>query len=141
MAPGKRPASPADGDSPATTGRGTASAKTEARAAAARADTPDASVTRVAAEGNIELLDVRTLHDQLCDAFGRGAPIEIDLSSVRKIGTGGLQVLVAFVRDAQSQQVPYRWAGVSPTVVRAANEAGLAAHLDLPDPSPNREVT
>lgn len=149
MAPRKTSSSSSASRKPAASGVRRTAAKAGARASAATpaddpanaaAATADDSVTRVTAEGNVELLDVRTLHEQLCDACDQGAPVEIDLASVTKIGTGGLQVLVAFVRDAKSQQVPYRWAGLSRTVVQAAKEAGLAAHLDLPEPSPNREV-
>lgn len=120
--------------------RKTTSSASRESTASGRPTTPDDSAVRVTAEGNVELLDARVLHEQLCDACDQGGPVEIDLASVTKIGTGGLQALVAFVRDATLQHVPYRWIGVSRTVVQAAKEAGLAVHLDLPEPSPSREV-
>ncbi len=93
----------------------------------------------VAAEGNVEMLDVRVLHEELCRALDEGGPAHIDLSAVTKIGTGALQVLVAFVRDADAQKVPYEWTGASKIVVNAAREAGLTEHLHLPDPSLKQE--
>lgn len=61
---------------------------------------------------------------------GKGA-IRLDGSQVEAADTAGIQVLVAFIRDAKNQGREVRWDGASPVLHELAEKGGLGSLLNL----------
>lgn len=60
------------------------------------------------------------------------AAVSIDTSAVERIDTAAMQVLLAFVRDRQSQQHVVEWLGLNEVFVDSAQLLGIDKLLGLP---------
>lgn len=78
----------------------------------------------------LKISQVRAVAQQL-GAFLQAQEVLLDASQVELIDTAGLQLLGAFVRDAERGGVEFRWAGVSEPFLNAAQLLDLAQHLRL----------
>lgn len=81
------------------------------------------------------IADVGGLHQQLRKAL-ESSEIVLDGTTVERVDTAALQVLVAFQRDAQKHGCRVSWAGVSAPLHDAATQLGLAQVLALPAKQP-----
>lgn len=66
---------------------------------------------------------------KLLDATG---VVTLDIGSVQRIDTAGLQVIATFIRERESLGRQVEWRGTAPSMVAAAKLLGLGALLKLP---------
>jgi anti-anti-sigma regulatory factor len=97
-----------------------------------KGDTPATkSEARVGIPADCRIASVGDLHAHLREALN--APqIVLDGTTVDRIDTAALQLLVAFQRDAQQQGRQVNWLGASGPLHDAATQLGLAQVLALP---------
>lgn len=101
-----------------------------------KSDTPSVkSEIQVAMPADCRIADVGDLHQHLRKALESSA-IVLDGSTVERVDTAALQLLVAFQRDAQKRGRRVNWAGVSAPLHDAAMQLGLAQVLALPAKQP-----
>jgi len=98
--------------------------RSKVRKAAAPAD----SVMTVL-PANCTIRDIAVLHDCL-----RSAPPDsrLDGSAVQRIDTAGLQLLVAFLHERRTANLPVEWQSVSAELSDAASLVGAMSVLHLP---------
>lgn len=75
---------------------------------------------------------VADLYAVLSDALDRGQPVVLDGSRVGRIDTAGVQMLTAFIREAQGKGIRVDWQGTTEVLCEAAQRLGLAQQLALP---------
>ena len=80
---------------------------------------------------DFRIADVMDMHRQLRDALDL-SPVVLDGTTVDRVDTAALQLLVAYQRDAQKRGHQVSWAGVSAPLYDAASQLGLAQTLALP---------
>lgn len=81
-----------------------------------------------------EVLDIATtaeLRTHLLAVLESGQPAVLDASQVERIDTAALQVLCAFVQDANSLEQTVQWKDPSEVLSRSAELLGLSALLNL----------
>jgi phospholipid transport system transporter-binding protein len=86
---------------------------------------------RVGMPADFRITDVIDMHRQLRDALNV-SPVVLDGTTVDRVDTAALQLLVAFQRDAQKRGHQVSWAGASAPLYDAASQLGLAQTLALP---------
>ncbi|OOG24246.1 hypothetical protein B1C78_09170 [Thioalkalivibrio denitrificans] len=62
--------------------------------------------TCVSLPESMDITSVRAVREQLLAALGAGVPVELHAHPVSRTDTAGLQLLVAFLREAHARQVP-----------------------------------
>ncbi|MGE3539899.1 MAG: lipid asymmetry maintenance protein MlaB [Candidatus Tectimicrobiota bacterium] len=80
-------------------------------------------------------LDIAGAHDfygRLLAALQAEQPVVFDMAHVERVDTAIMQLLCAFVRDAQHLGLPVHWQHASPTFRHAARLLDVAACLALP---------
>jgi len=75
--------------------------------------------------------EAETLKIQLLDALDLGAPFALAAGSVRRVGTAGLQVLLALSLELQRRGQPLVWANASDALIAAAASIGVSEALSL----------
>jgi phospholipid transport system transporter-binding protein len=75
------------------------------------------------------------LKADLLEALQHPKPVTLDIASVQRIDTAGIQLLAAFVRERESLGLPVEWRGTAPTFASAARLLGVARALGLPEPA------
>jgi anti-anti-sigma regulatory factor len=63
------------------------------------------------------------------------AAVTLDIASVQRIDTAGIQLVTAFVRERESIGLQVQWRGTGPAFTSAARLLGVAAALSLPEPA------
>ena len=61
------------------------------------------------------------------------APVTLDIASVQRIDTAGIQLIAAFVRERDALGLQVEWRGAASAFTSAARLLGVAASLRLPD--------
>jgi phospholipid transport system transporter-binding protein len=90
---------------------------------------------RVGMPADFRIGDVTDMHRQLTAALD--APqIVLDGTTVERVDTAALQLLVVFQREVQKRGSQMNWAGVSVPLHDAASQLGLAQVLALPAKQP-----
>jgi anti-anti-sigma regulatory factor len=84
----------------------------------------------VAAECTVA--DASSLKTGLAKLLDESGSVALDISAVQRIDTAGLQVLVTFCRECESQGRQVEWRGSAPVITSAAKLLGLSALLKLP---------
>jgi anti-anti-sigma regulatory factor len=74
------------------------------------------------------------LKSGLLEVLREPAPVTIDIASVQRIDTAGVQLLTAFVRERDSLGLKVEWRGAAPAFTSAARLLGVASVLRLPEP-------
>jgi ABC-type transporter Mla MlaB component len=72
------------------------------------------------------------LKEQLAALLEQPLPVTLDISSLQRIDTAGLQVITAFVRDRAAHGREVAWHGEAPVLATAAQLLGLTSLLRLP---------
>src|SRR5579884_4129221 len=85
---------------------------------------------KLVAECSIQ--DTPALKQTLARHLRVSTPVILDASSVRRIDTASLQLLLAFVLDRAARGRSIGWRGVSASFVDAAQRLGLAELLQVP---------
>ncbi len=81
-----------------------------------------------------EVLNVSTLsglYEQLNAAVKKGKAITLKADAVEKVDAAAIQLLVAFAKSCDAQQVAFSWAEPSPALLEGADTLGLSAVLRL----------
>jgi len=95
----------------------------------------------VVAEGKLQVLDcgevmdiaaVAELHTQLQMAREAKQPVVLDASRVERADTAALQMLIAFIQDANAQQQTVQWKAPSESLSVSAELLDLSSLLKLP---------
>lgn len=78
------------------------------------------------------------LKQQLGGILSAGGAVHLDGAGVRSADTAGIQLLVAFAREAKMRHVAIIWRGASEVLLQSAAGLGLSALLGLaaPDEAP-----
>lgn len=80
---------------------------------------------------SIDISVVAGFRTQLLEALGSGKSIELDASELERADTAGLQLLSAFIQEADSQQQTITWKDPSPALCESAALLGLSEFLHL----------
>jgi ABC-type transporter Mla MlaB component len=72
------------------------------------------------------------LKESLAKLLDEPQPVTLDITSLQRIDTAGLQVLTAFVRERASHGRAVEWHGAAPALTGAAQLLGLTSLLGLP---------
>ena len=110
-----------------TTRRGRA-AKTSG--AETEATTGSGGAFAVAAECTVA--DASTLKSGLAKLLDDSGVVTLDIGTVQRIDTAGLQVIATFVRERESHGRQVEWRGTAPALTAAAKLLGLSSLLKLP---------
>ncbi len=84
----------------------------------------------VAAECTVA--DTAALKSGLAKLLDEPGAVTLDIGSVQRIDTAGLQVIATFVRERESLGRAVEWRGAAPALTAAAKLLGLSALLKLP---------
>jgi ABC-type transporter Mla MlaB component len=114
--------------------QGAATRTTRARAA----KTPGAETESKSASGafavaaECTVADAGALKSGLAKLLDEAGTVTLDIGSVQRIDTAGLQVIATFVRERESLGGQVEWRGTSPSLLAAAKLLGLSSLLKLP---------
>lgn len=76
------------------------------------------------------------LKSALLDVLQQQATVTLDIASVQRIDTAGIQLIAAFVRERESRGRKVEWRGTAPAFTSAARLLGVASVLGLPESPP-----
>lgn len=93
------------------------------------------SEARVSMPADCRIAEVGALHAQLCGAL-ESSQIVLDGTTVDRVDTAALQLLVVFQREAKKRERQLQWAGTSAPLYDAASQLGLTEALALPAKKP-----
>ncbi len=93
---------------------------------------------RLALGPSLTIQEASGLKQQLAGILSAGGPVYLDGTAVRSADTAGIQLLVAFAREAKMRNVEIIWRGASEVLLQSATRLGLSALLGLaaPDETP-----
>lgn len=91
--------------------------------------------SRISLPADFRIAEVAGVHQQMLSALQQG-PVTLDGAAVEKVDAAALQLLLAFERAAQAQNVQSHWTAASRPLIEAAELAGLAKTLALPAAMP-----
>lgn len=74
------------------------------------------------------------LKQQLGGILSAGGAVHVDGAGVRSADTAGIQLLVAFSKEAKMRNVEIIWRGASEVLLQSAARLGLSAVLGLAAP-------
>lgn len=97
---------------------------------AAQAAQPVSTTLTLAAECLVSR--AATLKEELGALVEEPQTVTLDVSSLQRIDTAGLQVITAFVRERATHGRAIAWHGTAPVLVTAAQLLGLTSLLGLP---------
>ena len=83
-------------------------------------------------ESTLDISHVETLHQQLEEALVDGHRVTMDASNIEKIDTAALQIILAFVQQAEKQSLNFTWKFPSKIFIDYAKMLGLTEKLKLP---------
>lgn len=69
----------------------------------------------------------------LLEVLREPQPVTLDIASVQRIDTAGIQLIAAFVRERESLGLQVGWRGAASAFTSAARLLGVAAALGLPE--------
>ncbi len=73
------------------------------------------------------------LKSGLLEVLREPTPVTLDIASVQRIDTAGIQLIAAFVRERDSLGLQVEWRGAAPAFTSAARLLGVASALRLPE--------
>ena len=68
---------------------------------------------------------------ELKEALVSDQSVEISAGELRQIDGAGLQLLVAFIKEANKMHIEINWVGVSEVLIKAASILGVTSQLQL----------
>jgi anti-anti-sigma factor len=80
-------------------------------------------------DGNLAVQNIDAARQRIGAALAAGGPIAVDLSRISLIDTAGVQLLLAFGREAASRGFALELRGESPVLATALEVLGLQAAL------------
>jgi anti-anti-sigma regulatory factor len=103
---------------------------TSATATARSTEAPQ--TTLIYCNPELDISGAQDLYDALQDALQAQGPVVLDASHVERIDTAVLQMLCAFMRDAQATGIAVQWRQPSLALEEAARLLNVRACLALP---------
>jgi anti-anti-sigma regulatory factor len=103
---------------------------TAVTAAASATEAPQTTLIYCSPE--LTISGAQDLYDTLQSALRAPGPVVLDATQVTRIDTAGLQMLCAFVRDAQASGMVVQWRQPSPALENAARLLNVRTCLALP---------
>jgi anti-anti-sigma regulatory factor len=103
---------------------------TSATATASSTEAPHTTLISCSPECHIS--GAQDLYDTLQAALGAQCPVVLDATRVECVDTAVLQMLCAFVRDAQASGIVVQWRQPSPSLENAARLLNVQTCLALP---------
>jgi anti-anti-sigma regulatory factor len=103
---------------------------TSATATASPAEAPH--TTMICCSPELDISGAQDLYDKLQTALGAQGPVVLDATQVERVDTAVLQMLCAFMRDAQASGIVVQWRQPSPALENAARLLNVRACLALP---------
>ncbi|NOZ53390.1 MAG: STAS domain-containing protein [Gammaproteobacteria bacterium] len=82
---------------------------------------------------SIDISVVMAWREKLLEILSAKSAVLLEANSVEKFDTAGLQVMVAFIKDAKVQGLSVQWLNPSDVIRRAATLTDLTTALELPD--------
>ena len=73
-----------------------------------------------------------SLKESLAALLDEPLPVTLDITTLQRIDTAGLQVITAFVRERAGHGRTVEWQGTAPALTTAAQLLGLTSLLRLP---------
>jgi anti-anti-sigma regulatory factor len=73
------------------------------------------------------------LKSGLLEILREPVSVTLDIASVQRIDTAGMQLIAAFVRERESLGLQIQWRGAAPAFTSAARLLGVASVLRLPE--------
>ncbi len=89
------------------------------------------STTYLELAATIHVPQVQALYKLLVKVLARNLAIVLAADKVKHIDTAGLQVLIAFYREAQKRGLDFRWETPSPELCEAAKLLSLEKTIGL----------
>jgi ABC-type transporter Mla MlaB component len=86
----------------------------------------------VALAGECMISEASSLKQKLAALLDEPLPVTLDITTLQRIDTAGLQVITAFVRDRAGHGRLVEWQGAAPALTSAAQLLGLTSALRLP---------
>ncbi len=82
---------------------------------------------------SLTIAQIRRVHGELKQLFAAtgGSVLTLDGSAVEAVDTAGVQLLVAFLREAGARGITVRWRSASPALRDCASRLGLREALQL----------
>jgi len=108
------------------------SGETGSARASAPAQTVEKPSTVLALAAECLVAGASALKESLAKLLDEPQPVTLDITSLQRIDTAGLQVLTAFVRERASHGRAVEWHGAAPALTGAAQLLGLTSLLGLP---------
>lgn len=108
-----------------------AHARAKPRARHARANSSPAGVFALSADCTVAAST--TLRAGLLEVLREPASVTLDIASVQRIDTAGMQLITAFVRERESLGLQIQWRGSAAAFTSAAHLLGVASVLRLPE--------
>jgi len=82
-------------------------------------------------EGDLGIVQVDALYEQMSAIFEQAGEIEIDASGLNQVDTAGIQLLYAFIHDARGKGLKISWKSTSEALEKSAGQLGLSELLGL----------
>jgi ABC-type transporter Mla MlaB component len=105
-------------------------------AGTARTATPPPPVkkhpTTLALAAECMVSGASSLKESLAALLDEPLPVTLDITTLQRIDTAGLQVITAFVRERAGHGRTVEWQGTAPALTTAAQLLGLTSLLGLP---------
>jgi len=108
-----------------------AHARAKSRARRPKANTSPGGVFTLSADCTVA--ESTALKSGLLEVLREPTSITLDIASVQRIDTAGIQLIAAFVRERESLGLQVEWRGTAPAFTSAAHLLGVAAVLRLPE--------
>ena len=90
------------------------------------------AATTLELAGEYTVAEASSLKKRLAGFLDQPLPVTLDVNSLQRIDTAGLQLITAFVRERAARGRSVEWHGSAPALTTAAQLLGLAAFLNLP---------
>lgn len=90
---------------------------------------------KVVFEESLTIADVGEVYPTLKGHLDSLNPVTLDASGVEVIDTAGIQLLAAFIKEADEHSIKIEWDGVSEVLKKAADRIALNKELHLPEAS------
>lgn len=78
---------------------------------------------------SLRIQDVETSHRLLTQTLEEGTPVRIDLGELADVDTAGVQLLIAYGREAARRGIEVHWSGEAPVLLNALRLLGMNGSL------------
>jgi phospholipid transport system transporter-binding protein len=86
---------------------------------------------QIALPDRFDISAAEAIHRQLEDAMSQGKPVVLQAAAVTRLDTTGVQILLAFFKEAKAAQLDVSWEEPSSTIVQVCESLQLSEHVGL----------